>query len=204
MIIWSSINCPIVICLPTVCYFTREKTLVKTTTPGSLSHIICLCYLLLFAFIFRSINLKIQKYFVALYFICDLFIQSITTFFPLRTNFWHRYLKGIDNPFNTSGCEDLLSVCRGYLRCVAWFSYWFDNLGFFTEGNTHLRCATSSLPLWGNTDIVLADRSFSGAIVKEWQRAKALGKVDTLETYQPRCWRLLELHRYFPKEEGMM
>ena len=32
------------------------------------------------AFIFRSIKPKIQKYFVALYFICDLFIQSITTF----------------------------------------------------------------------------------------------------------------------------
>ena len=46
------------------------------------------------------------------------------------------YPEGIDNPFNTSGCEDLLSVCRGCLRCVAWFSYWFDNLGFISEGNT--------------------------------------------------------------------
>ena len=39
MIIWSSINCPTVICLPTVFYFSREKPLVKPTTPGSLSHI---------------------------------------------------------------------------------------------------------------------------------------------------------------------
>ena len=52
----------------------------KPTAPGSFSHIICLCDLLLFAFIFRSINPKTPKYFAALYFICDLFIQSITTF----------------------------------------------------------------------------------------------------------------------------
>ena len=121
--------------------------------PVSLSHIICLCDLFSFAFIFRSINPKTQKYFAALYFICDLFIQSITTFSRPRTNFWHRYPKGIDNPFNTSGCEKLLFVCRCCLRCVAWFSYWFDNLGFITEGNTYRCCAASSLPLWGNTDI---------------------------------------------------
>src|SRR3954471_15346445 len=65
----------------------------------------------------------------------------------------HRTPEGIDNPFNTSGCEDLLSVCRGYLRCVTWFSYWFDNLGFISEGNTYRRCVASSLPLWGNTDV---------------------------------------------------
>ena len=64
-----------------------------------------------------------------------------------------RYPKGIDNPFYTSGCEYLLFVCRGCLRCVAWFSYQFDNLGFISEGNTYRRCAASSLPLWGNTDV---------------------------------------------------
>ena len=113
-----------------------------------------------FAFLFRSIKTKIQKYFTALHFICNLLFQSTTIF-------WHRYPKGIDNPFNTSGCEVLLFVCRCCLRCVAWFSYWFDYLGFFTKGNTYRHCAASSLPLWGNTDIVLADMSFSGAIVRE-------------------------------------
>ena len=49
----------------------------------------------------------------------------------------HCTRKGIDNPFNTSGCEWLLFVCRGCLRCVAWFSYWFGNLGFISEGNTY-------------------------------------------------------------------
>ena len=105
---------------------------------------------ILLAFIFRSIKPKIQKYIAALYFICDLLFQSTTIF-------WHHYPKGIDNPFNTWGCEVLLFVCRCCLRCVAWLSYWFDNLGFFIEGNTYRRCAASSLPLWGNTDVVLAD-----------------------------------------------
>ena len=68
-----------------------------------------------------------------------------------------RYPKGIDNPFYTSGCKDLLSVCRGCLGCVSWFSYWFDNLGFISEGNTYRRCAASSLPLWGNTDVASSD-----------------------------------------------
>ena len=156
----NSINCPIVICLPTVCYFSREKPLVKPTAPGSSFSYICLAIYFSFAFLFRSIKPKIQKYFAALYFICDLFIQSITTFLLSRTNFWRRYPKGIDNPFNTSGCEWLLFVCRGCLHCAAWFSYWFDNLGFISEGNTYRRRVASSLPLWGNTDVVLADRSF--------------------------------------------
>ena len=135
----------------------------KPTAPGSLSHIFAFAIYFSFAFIFRSIKPKIQKYFVALYFICDLFIQSITTFFLPHTNFWHHYPKGIDNPFNTSGCEDLLSVCRGCLSCVAWFSYWFDNPGFISEGNTYHRYAASSLPLWGNTDVASSDikRNFS-------------------------------------------
>src|SRR6266496_2263113 len=62
-------NCPIVICSPTVCYFSREKPLVKPTAPGSLLNIFCLCDLFSFAFIFRSIKPKIQKYLAALYLI---------------------------------------------------------------------------------------------------------------------------------------
>ena len=150
MIIWSSINCPTVICLPTVCYFSREKPLVKPTAPGSSFSYICLAIYFSFAFLFRSIKPKNTKIPCCALFICDLLFQSTTIF-------WHHYPKGIDNPFNTSGWEWLLSVCRGCLRCVAWFSYWFDNLGFITEGNTYRQCAASSLPLWGNTDVVLAD-----------------------------------------------
>ena len=69
MTIWISINCPTIICLPTVCYFSREKPLVKPMAPGSLSLIICLCDLFSFAFIFRSTKPKIQKYLSTIYFI---------------------------------------------------------------------------------------------------------------------------------------
>ena len=142
-------HCPTVICLPTVCYFSREKPLVKPTAPGSLSHIICLLFS----------DLLNQKYkitllqFILIYFIWRLIYQSTTIYSRPFANFWRRYPKGIDNPFYTSGCEYLLFVCRWCLRCVAWFSYWFDNLGIITEGNTYCRCAASSLPLWGNTDV---------------------------------------------------
>ena len=67
MSIWSSINCPTVICSPTVCYFSREKPLVKPTAPGSVSHIFAFAIYFSFAFIFRSIKPKIQKYLAAIY-----------------------------------------------------------------------------------------------------------------------------------------
>ena len=91
--------------------------------------------------------------FILIYFILCLIYQSTTIYSRLFANFWCRYPKGIDNPFNTLGCEYLLFLCRCRLRVVAWFSYWFDNLGFTTEGNTYCRCAASSLSLRGNTDI---------------------------------------------------
>ena len=130
---------------PPLCYFSREKPLVKPTGPGSLSHIIWLCDLLLFAFISRSIKPKIKKYLAAIYsylfylaFDLSIYYNFIHVRLPILGR---RYPKGIDNPFYTSGCEYLLFVCRGCLRCGAWFSYWFDNLGLITEGNTYCRCA---------------------------------------------------------------
>ena len=140
----------------------------KPIAPGSLSLIICLCDLFSFAFIFRSTKPKIPKYLVALYFIWRSIYQFITTFSRPFANFWRRYPKGIDNPFNTSGYEYLLFVCRGCLRCVSWFSYWFNNLVLITEGNTFRSYAASSLPLWGNTDVVqAASKGISGAVVGE-------------------------------------
>ena len=172
---FSSINCPTVICLSTICYFSREKPLVKPTAPGSLLYYICLRDLFLFAFIFRSIKPKIQKYLAAIYsslfhlaFPRDLFIQSIIFLARLLANFWRRCPKGIDNPINMLGCEYLLFVCRGCLRCVAWFSYWFDNLGLIIEGNTYRCCAGSSLIPWGNTDTSQAtSKELSGAVTGE-------------------------------------
>ena len=131
----------------------------KPTAPGSLSHIICLCDLFSFAFIFRSTKPKIQNYLAAFYYYLFYFAFDLSIYYNLSHIAYLEapYPEGMDNPFNMSGCEDLLSVCRGCSRCVAWFSYWFDNLGFITEGNTYRWCAASSLPLWGNTDVVLAD-----------------------------------------------
>src|SRR3989337_2146047 len=85
MIIASSINCPTVICLPTVCYFSREKPLVKSTAPGSLLYYICLRDLFLFAFIFRSNNPKIQKYLATIiYFISrsrEIYLSNLLQFY---------------------------------------------------------------------------------------------------------------------------
>ena len=99
---------------------------------------------------------------------------NIYNFLLSACHFWRRYLKGIDNPFNKSGCEWLLFLCRDCLRCVSWFSYWFDNLGFISEGNTFRRCAASSLPLWGNTDVASSDikRNF-------WRRCRGRSSTYT-------------------------
>ena len=137
-------------------FFSREATS-ETYGPPVSSYHICLCDLFSFAFIFRSIEPKIQKYLAAIYLFCDLFILSTTFYLMLFAYLEAPYPEGIDNPFNTSGCEYLLFVCRCYLHGVRRFSYWFDNLGIITEGNTYRLYTTSSLPLWGNTDVASSD-----------------------------------------------
>ena len=72
-------------------------------------------------------------------------------------------------------------VCRCCLRGVRRFSFWFNNLGLITDRNTYRRYAASALPLWGNTDVVLADRSFSGAIVRE--RSKGISGAVSGEVF---------------------
>ena len=97
-----SINFSTAICSPTVLFsFKREAS---SETYGSGVYFP--------SYIFRSMNQTTQKYLAAIYFICDLLFQSIT-------NFWDRYPKGIDNPFNTSGCKYLFFVCRYCLCTVA-------------------------------------------------------------------------------------
>ena len=82
MLIWSSINCPTVIFSPTVCYFSREKPLVKSTTPWSLLYYICLCNLFSFAF-FLSIKPKIQKYLAAIYSYLFYFTFNLSIYYNL-------------------------------------------------------------------------------------------------------------------------
>ena len=101
----------------------------KPTAPGLFSHIFS-CDLLFLSILFRSIKPKIQKYYAAIYFICDLLFQSTTIF-------WHRYLKGIDNPFNTWVLR-CCYLCAGAVYVVLLGSPtglipWFSK----TEGNTY-------------------------------------------------------------------
>ena len=117
MIIWSSINCPIVICSPTVCYFSREKPLVKSTAPECLLYYICLCNLFSLAFIFRSIKPKIQKYLAAIYLFRDLFILSTTftsRYFPILRR---RTRKGLTTPL-TRWVACICCLCEGAVYVV--------------------------------------------------------------------------------------
>ena len=96
--------------------FSREATS-ETYSPRVSFHHICLCDLFSFAFIFRSIKPKIQKYFAALYFICDLFIQSITTFSRPCTNSGAVTRKGLTTPL-THRVARCCYLCAGAVYVV--------------------------------------------------------------------------------------
>ena len=124
-----------------MCYFLREATS-EIYGPGIYFPSYTFKSTSLFAFFFICIfyfqiyiikNPKIPCC-ILFTFIC--IYQSTTILSYPYVTFWHRYPKGIDNPFNASGCKYLLFVCRYRLHSLAWFSYWFDNLGLITEGNT--------------------------------------------------------------------
>ena len=133
----SSHNFPKIISLPTVYYFFWEKPLVKSTAPG-LSFII-FTFKIYFCSILFS-DLLTQKpentllhfsfiYLILLY--CEIYLSN------LLQNKSIFYPGGIDNPSFTSGCKYLSFVCRYHLNSVVWSSYWFDNLGLITKGNTY-------------------------------------------------------------------
>ena len=119
MIIWSSINCRTVICSPTLCYFSREKPLVKPTVPGSSFSYICLAIYFFLAFIFRSIKpKKIQKYLAAIYLFRDLFILSTTCYLTLFAYLRRRTRKGLTTPLT----RRVASIC--YLCACAVYVVW--------------------------------------------------------------------------------
>ena len=138
-------------------FFSREATSETYAPPGLLSHIFALRSTFPLHFYSNLLNQKYKNNLLRFILFTIYYFNLLQFISRHLANFWRRYPKGIDNPFNTSGCELLLFVCRGCLRCVAWFSYWFDNLGFISKGNTYRRCAASSLPLWGNTDVSSSD-----------------------------------------------
>ena len=68
-----SINCSTVIYLPTVCFLSREKPIVKTMPPGSIFYHI----------IFRSAKSKTQKYLATIYLLLLLFHTFILYFISI-------------------------------------------------------------------------------------------------------------------------
>ena len=103
-------------------------------------------------------------------------------------------------------------MCRCCFRGVRRFSYWFDNLGLITEGNTYCRYTASSLPLWGNTDVVLADINVHLGAVEEHGRrilelviSNEIANLEleiALQMYRERVDRLDErLHEFRQSQE---
>ena len=89
----------------------------KPTAPGSLSHIICLCDLFSFAFIFRSIKPKIQKYLAAIYLFRDLFILSTTFTSRYLPILRRRTRKGLTTPL-TRRVASICYLCAGVVYVV--------------------------------------------------------------------------------------
>src|SRR6266566_6982571 len=62
----------------------------------------------------------------------------------------------------------ICSLCAGAVYVVLVILLLVRYLGFITEGNTYHHCAASSLPLWGNTDVVSSHvKGISGAVARE-------------------------------------
>ena len=137
-------------CFPVICYFVRENPLVKPTAPGSV--FIIFAFAIYFPLLLFS-DLLNQKYLAALYFIWRSIYQYLLLSHVRLPIFGAATRKGLTTPFIRRVASICLFACRCCLRGVRRFSYWFDNLGLITEGNTYRRCAASSLPLWGNTDV---------------------------------------------------
>ena len=138
MIIWSSINCPTVICLPTICYFSWEKPLVKPTAPRSSFSYICFVIYFSFAFLFRSIKPKKYKntllHFIFIYFIWRSIHQSTTIYLTSACLSWGAVpRKGLTTPL-TCRVARCCCLCAGAAYVVLLGSPtgsipWFHNWG---------------------------------------------------------------------------
>ena len=116
-----SVNCPTVICLPTICYFLREATSeIYGPRVYSLSYLLWV-YLLLFSDLLFQKPKNTLLHFSFIYFIllyCEIYLSN------LLQNKSIFYPGGIDNPSYASGCKYLFFVCMYRLHSVAWFSDW--------------------------------------------------------------------------------
>ena len=150
-------------------FFSREATS-ETYGPRVFFLIYLLCDLFYLCFLFRSIKPKIQKYFAPLYFICDLLFQSITTFSRPRTVSGAVPQKGLPTPLTRRVARCCYS-CAGAVYVVLLGSPTgsITLVSYLREIPT-ARCATSSLPLWGNTDVASSD--IKRQVIKELQKTK--------------------------------
>ena len=134
IIIWSSINCLTVICLPTVWYFSREATM-KSTTPGSILYHICfpIYYLplLISDLLFQKPQNTLLHFLllILLHVLSRSILSNLHKFYPVNLTISGAVTrKGIDNPLYASGCKYLFFVCSYRLHSIAWFSYLIDTL----------------------------------------------------------------------------
>ena len=97
-------------------FFSGEATS-ETYGPRVFFLIYLPCDLLFFAFLFRSIKPKIQKYFAALYFICDLLFQSIIPFLPSHAISGAVTRKGLTTPL-TRRVARCCYLCAGAVYVV--------------------------------------------------------------------------------------
>ena len=93
----------------------------KPTAPGSLSHIICLCDLFSFAFIFRSIKPKIEKYLAAIYSYLFYLAFDLSMYYNLFTSVLPIYgavtRKGLTTPL-IRRVASICYLCAGAVHVV--------------------------------------------------------------------------------------
>ena len=117
MIIWSSINFPTVICLPTVCYLSWEKPLEKSTAPGS--SFSCICFAIYFICSFYS-DLLNQKYKnTVLHFILfAIYLFNLLQLYPIHAPIWGVLTrKGLTTPL-TRRVARCCYLCAGAVYVV--------------------------------------------------------------------------------------
>ena len=122
MIIQSSINCPTVICLPNVCYFSREKPLVKPTAPGSSFSYYLPLWSTFLLHLFS--DLLIQKpqntllWFIVIYFVHVRSINLLQIYLMSICLSWGVVLrKGLTSPL-TSRVARICYLCAGVVYVV--------------------------------------------------------------------------------------
>ena len=118
MIIWSSINCPTVICLPTVAIFLERSQYWNLRPPGIFFYYICLCDIFLFAFIFRSINPKNPKIPCCNFYLLILSRVPARSIYPIYYNFTYLFTReGLTTPL-LRRVAGICSLCAGAIYVV--------------------------------------------------------------------------------------